>query len=123
MHAAALTDDETFMELNGSQSGRKTSISVHTLDILSVNELLDSIRGALPGMWRKTTPKGLKMKKFIEGPDGTLIQDISYVAEVAWEDDQEPRSQENMKQIIDKDVRINVEKVRANSEFNRVNKD
>ncbi|KAJ6917421.1 protein SEMI-ROLLED LEAF 2 isoform X1 [Populus alba x Populus x berolinensis] len=42
MPAAALTDDETFTELNGSQSGRKTSISVHTLDILSVNELLES---------------------------------------------------------------------------------
>ncbi|KAJ6991661.1 hypothetical protein NC653_019740 [Populus alba x Populus x berolinensis] len=43
MPAAALTDDETFTELNGSQSGRKTSISVHTLDILSVNELLESV--------------------------------------------------------------------------------
>ncbi|XP_011026408.1 PREDICTED: uncharacterized protein LOC105127024 isoform X1 [Populus euphratica] len=43
MPAADLTDDETFTELNGSQSGRKTSISVHTLDILSVNELLESV--------------------------------------------------------------------------------
>lgn len=43
MPAGALTDDETFTELNGSQSGRKTSISVHTLDILSVNELLESV--------------------------------------------------------------------------------
>ncbi|KAJ6419101.1 hypothetical protein OIU84_029247 [Salix udensis] len=43
MPAAALTDDESFTELNGSQSGRKTSISVHTLDILSVNELLESV--------------------------------------------------------------------------------
>lgn len=48
------------------------------------------------------------MKKFIEGPDGTLIQDTSYVGEDAWEDDQEP-PQENMKQIIDKDVRLNAE--------------
>lgn len=46
MPAAALTDDESFTELNGSQSGRKTSISVHTLDILSVNELLESVSGA-----------------------------------------------------------------------------
>jgi len=59
-------------------------------------------------MWRNTTPKGLKMKKFIEGPDGTLIRDTSYVGEDAWEDDQEP-PQENMKQIIDKDVRLNAE--------------
>ncbi|KAJ6324916.1 hypothetical protein OIU76_012079 [Salix suchowensis] len=37
-----------------------------------------NIRKFKKGMWRKTTPKGLKMKKFIEGPDGTLIQDTSY---------------------------------------------
>ncbi|KAH8484278.1 hypothetical protein H0E87_028648 [Populus deltoides] len=41
MPAAALTDNETFTELNGSQSGPRTSISVHTLDILSVKELLE----------------------------------------------------------------------------------
>ncbi|XP_011013846.1 PREDICTED: ATP-dependent zinc metalloprotease FTSH 12, chloroplastic [Populus euphratica] len=67
-----------------------------------------NIRKFKKGMWRNTTPKGLKMKKFIEGPDGTLIQDTSYVGEDAWEDDQEP-PQENMKQIIDKDVRLNAE--------------
>jgi len=48
MPAAALTDNETFTELNGSQSGPRTSISVHTLDILSVKELLEPVRGALP---------------------------------------------------------------------------
>lgn len=67
-----------------------------------------NIRKFKKGMWRNTTPKGLKMKKFIEGPDGTLIQDTSYVGEDAWEDDQEP-PQENMNQIIDKDVRLNAE--------------
>ncbi|KAL9352025.1 hypothetical protein Peur_054705 [Populus x canadensis] len=67
-----------------------------------------NIRKFKKGMWRNTTPKGLKMKKFIEGLDGTLIQDTSYVGEDAWEDDQEP-PQENMKQIIDKDVRLNAE--------------
>lgn len=48
------------------------------------------------------------MKKFIEGLDGTLIQDTSYVGEDAWEDDQDS-PQENMKQIIDKDVRLKAE--------------
>lgn len=41
--SAALTDDEVISELNGSQSDRKTSVSVNTLDILSVNELLESV--------------------------------------------------------------------------------
>uniref|UniRef100_A0A6N2NL19 Uncharacterized protein n=1 Tax=Salix viminalis TaxID=40686 RepID=A0A6N2NL19_SALVM len=67
-----------------------------------------NIRKFKKGMWRKTTPKGLKMKKFIEGLDGTLIQDTSYVGEDAWEDDQDS-PQENMKQIIDKDVRLKAE--------------
>ncbi|KAI5558157.1 hypothetical protein BDE02_17G020900 [Populus trichocarpa] len=44
MPAAALTDDETFTELNGSQSGPRTSISIHTLDILSVKELLEPMK-------------------------------------------------------------------------------
>ncbi|EEF29339.1 protein SEMI-ROLLED LEAF 2 [Ricinus communis] len=43
MPAASLTDDETIIEANGSQSARKTSLSVNTLDILSVNDLLESV--------------------------------------------------------------------------------
>ncbi|CAL5347990.1 unnamed protein product [Camellia sinensis] len=39
----ALTDDESFPETNGSQSGRKTSLSINSLDILSVNQLLESV--------------------------------------------------------------------------------
>lgn len=53
-------------------------------------------------------PKGLKMKKFIEGPDGTLIHDGSYVGEEAWDDDPEPL-QDKVKQIIDSDVKLNAE--------------
>lgn len=60
-------------------------------------------------MWRKTTPKGLKMKKFIEGPDGTLIRDTSFVGEDAWDDDPEP-PEENIKQLIDNDVKLDAEK-------------
>lgn len=53
-------------------------------------------------------PKGLKMKKFIEGPNGTLIHDSSYVGEDAWDDD--PKSpQDTVKQIIDSDVKLNAE--------------
>lgn len=59
-------------------------------------------------MWRKTTPKGLKLKKFIESPDGTLVHDSSFVGEDAWEDDTE-RSQDNIKEIIDHDVKLNTE--------------
>ncbi|KAI8003821.1 hypothetical protein LOK49_LG08G02078 [Camellia lanceoleosa] len=39
----ALTNDESFPEPNGSQSGRKTSLSSNSLDILSVNQLLESV--------------------------------------------------------------------------------
>lgn len=41
---AALTDEEALTEHNGSQSDRKTSLSINTLDVLSVNELLESVR-------------------------------------------------------------------------------
>ncbi|XP_022760830.1 uncharacterized protein LOC111307029 [Durio zibethinus] len=44
MPLAAITDEEeAFPEANGSQSDRKTSFSISTLDVLSVNELLDSV--------------------------------------------------------------------------------
>lgn len=39
----ALTDEEAFPEIDGSQSDRKTSLSINTLDILSVNQLLESV--------------------------------------------------------------------------------
>ena len=53
-------------------------------------------------------PKGLKMKKFIEGPDGTHVHDSSYVGEDAWDDDLE-RPQDSVKQINDSDVKLNAE--------------
>ncbi|XAR48715.1 hypothetical protein NMG60_11031619 [Bertholletia excelsa] len=43
MQLDAMTDEEAFPEANGSQSGRKTSLTVNSLDILSVNQLLDSV--------------------------------------------------------------------------------
>nr|QKY65103.1 FTSH protease 12 [Passiflora contracta] len=70
-----------------------------------------NIRRFKKGLWRKTTPKGLKMKKFLEGPDGLLIHDASYVGEDAWEDDPiTPES--NVRQIIDSDSRLSAEEKR-----------
>lgn len=59
-------------------------------------------------MWRKTTPKGLKLKKFVEGPDGTLIHDSSFVGENAWEDDGD-KTQNSVKQIIEQDTKLKTE--------------
>ncbi|KAH0874443.1 hypothetical protein HID58_071805 [Brassica napus] len=59
-------------------------------------------------MWRKTTPKGLKLKRFIEAPDGTLVHDSSYVGENAWDDDLET-TEGSLKKIIDRNARIQTE--------------
>ncbi|KAK1589407.1 hypothetical protein Q3G72_033695 [Acer saccharum] len=67
-----------------------------------------NIRKFKKSVWRKTAPKGLKLKKFIEGPDGTLIHDISHVGEDAWVDDPEP-PQDSVKQVIDNNVRLSAE--------------
>lgn len=64
-----------------------------------------NIRRFKKGIWRKTMPKGLKIKKFIAGPGGMLIQDNSYVGEDAWDDDPEP-SQDAVTNIIDKDTNL-----------------
>ncbi|XP_057453305.1 ATP-dependent zinc metalloprotease FTSH 12, chloroplastic [Lotus japonicus] len=65
-----------------------------------------NIRRFEKGMWKRTMPKGLKMKKLIERPDGTLVHDTTYVGEDAWEDDQET-PEEHVKQIIKDDERLN----------------
>ncbi|KAL6987571.1 hypothetical protein U1Q18_013316 [Sarracenia purpurea var. burkii] len=59
-------------------------------------------------VWRKTTPRGLKLKKLIESPDGTLIHDDSYVGEDAWDDDPE-LPQDNVRGIIENDAELNAE--------------
>lgn len=43
MGPPSLIDEETISDANGSQSGRKTSLSINSLDILSVNQLLESV--------------------------------------------------------------------------------
>lgn len=60
-------------------------------------------------MWRKTTPKGMKIRKFIEGPDGKLVRDSSYVGEDAWDDDSE-LPQDNVRQIVESDASLNAGK-------------
>ncbi|KAK4838183.1 hypothetical protein QYF36_011693 [Acer negundo] len=67
-----------------------------------------NIRKFKKSVWRKKAPKGLKLKKFIEGPDGTLIHDSSYVGEDAWVDDPEP-PKDSVKQVIDKNIRLSAE--------------
>ncbi|KAJ1404696.1 P-loop containing nucleoside triphosphate hydrolase, partial [Sesbania bispinosa] len=67
-----------------------------------------NIRRFKKGMWKKTMPKGLKMKKLIERPDGTVVHDTTYVGEDAWEDDQEA-PEKHVKQIIEDDERLNKE--------------
>ncbi|XP_058094146.1 protein SEMI-ROLLED LEAF 2 [Magnolia sinica] len=43
MPTGSFTDDDAFPEVSGSQSDRKTSLSTNALDILSVNQLLESV--------------------------------------------------------------------------------
>ncbi|XP_044466327.1 protein SEMI-ROLLED LEAF 2-like isoform X1 [Mangifera indica] len=43
MPLAVLTDEEAFTEAFGSQSDRKTSLSINSHDVLSVDELLESV--------------------------------------------------------------------------------
>ncbi|KAJ0982353.1 hypothetical protein J5N97_010608 [Dioscorea zingiberensis] len=66
-----------------------------------------NIRKVKKSLWRKKLPKGLIVKKFIEGPGGTLVQDKSYVGEDAWEDDLEPSSQVMSK--IEQDTMLSLE--------------
>ncbi|KAL5990945.1 hypothetical protein ACLOJK_011851 [Asimina triloba] len=43
MPKGSLSDDDTFAETSGNQSDRKTSLSTNTYDVLSVNQLLESV--------------------------------------------------------------------------------
>lgn len=61
------------------------------------------------GLWRKTTPKGLKLKKLIEEPDGTITRDSSYVGEDAWDDDDVETPINYEKQTIKYDRELSAE--------------
>lgn len=71
-----------------------------------------NIRKLKKGMWRKTMPKGLKIKKFVEGSNRTMIYDSTYIGEDAWEDDIE-HPLENTKGIIDGDASLNTDAKKA----------
>ncbi|XP_010537801.1 PREDICTED: ATP-dependent zinc metalloprotease FTSH 12, chloroplastic [Tarenaya hassleriana] len=68
----------------------------------------DNIERFKKGIWRKTTPKGLKLRRFIEGPDGTFVHDSSYVGERAWDEETEA-TEGSIKQIIDSSDRLKAE--------------
>ena len=59
------------------------------------------------------------MKKFIERPDGTIVHDSSFVGEDAWDDDPE-LPQENIKQILDSDVKLKPEEKKELKEELRI---
>ncbi|GJR61680.1 ATP-dependent zinc metalloprotease FTSH 12, chloroplastic [Tanacetum coccineum] len=87
-------------------------VSQSYMDALIPEPTPANIRKYKKGLWRKSMPKGLKMKKFIEGPEGTLIHDSSYVGEDAWDDeddDESTVSKDKLKEIIDRDGRLNTE--------------
>ncbi|KAI4365995.1 hypothetical protein MLD38_021926 [Melastoma candidum] len=67
-----------------------------------------NVRRFKKGVWRKNIPKGLKMKKFVEGPNGTIIHDQSFVGEDAWDDD-DYSPHENIKQMIACDSKLKSE--------------
>ncbi|PWA35819.1 AAA+ ATPase domain-containing protein [Artemisia annua] len=89
-----------------------TQVSQAYMDALIPDPTPANIRKYKKGLWRKSMPKGLKMKKFIEGPEGTLIHDTSYVGEDAWDDEDDDDatvSKNKVKEIIDRDGRLNTE--------------
>ncbi|EPS74203.1 hypothetical protein M569_00544, partial [Genlisea aurea] len=78
------------------------------MDALIPDPTPANIRKFKQGMWRNTTPKGLKLKRFVEGPDGTLVHDSSFVGENAWDDGAE-KAQESLEKLIENDPILNEE--------------
>ncbi|KAK1387918.1 ATP-dependent zinc metalloprotease FTSH 12, chloroplastic [Heracleum sosnowskyi] len=68
-----------------------------------------NVRRYKKGLWRKTTPKGLKLKKFIEESDGTITHDSSYVGEDAWDEDDVETPINHEKQTIKYDGELSAE--------------
>ncbi|KAL6201832.1 hypothetical protein ACLB2K_025544 [Fragaria x ananassa] len=87
------------------QDGRRRELTEAYMEAVVPEPSPSNVRKLKKSMWRKTTPKGLRMKKFIEGPDGTLVHDSSYVGEDAW-DDEPQLPQDNVKQFIDSDIKL-----------------
>lgn len=50
----------------------------------------------------------MKLKRFIEGPDGTLVHDTSYVGDKAWDEDLDT-TEGSLRQIIDRNAKLQAE--------------
>ncbi|KAL6514041.1 ATP-dependent zinc metalloprotease FTSH 12, chloroplastic [Orobanche hederae] len=79
------------------------------MDALIPEPTPTNVRRFKQGLWRKSTPKGLKLKRFVEGPDGTLLHDNDFAGENAWEDDA-GRPQDSINEIIEHDPKLNEDK-------------
>ncbi|KAH6787857.1 FTSH protease 12 [Perilla frutescens var. hirtella] len=86
----------------------KKELAEAYMDALIPEPTPTNVKKFKQGVWRKATPKGMKLKRFVEGPDGTLVHDTSFVGENAWEDDAE-NAQRSMKEIIQQDPKLNME--------------
>nr|XP_043629710.1 ATP-dependent zinc metalloprotease FTSH 12, chloroplastic [Erigeron canadensis] len=108
---AVVSCQRIYMAVRGPFVDRQAKeISEAYMDALIPEPTPINVRKYKKGLWRKSMPKGLKMKKFIEGPEGTLINDTSYIGEDAWdEDDDAMPSKDKINEIIDSDVRFNTE--------------
>ncbi|XP_073006112.1 ATP-dependent zinc metalloprotease FTSH 12, chloroplastic isoform X1 [Typha latifolia] len=95
-----------FTSIMGHQ--RRRELTEAYMEALIPEPSPTNVRKFKKSIWRKTMPKGLKMKKFVEGPGGTLVQDTSYVGEDAWEDDQET-SENTVNKMIENDTRLSIE--------------
>ncbi|XP_068656119.1 ATP-dependent zinc metalloprotease FTSH 12, chloroplastic [Aristolochia californica] len=95
----------TFTNPRLDQRGKKELTEAYMEALIPVPSPVN-VKRFKKSLWRKTMPKGLKLQKFIEGPDGALIHDNTYVGEDAWEDDKDS-SQENVMSLIESDSRLN----------------
>ncbi|XP_020574071.1 ATP-dependent zinc metalloprotease FTSH 12, chloroplastic [Phalaenopsis equestris] len=93
---------------NAYQQSRKELTEAY-MEALIPEPTAANVKMFKKGMWRKTMPKGLIVKKFTKGLGGTYIQDNSYVGEDAWDDDIET-SQGVVSGIFDKDTRLSHDK-------------
>lgn len=86
----------------------KRELAEAYMDVLIPEPTPINVKRFKQGLWRKATPKGMKLKRFVEGPDGALVHDTSFAGESAWEDDAD-KAQESIKEIIQHDPRLNTE--------------
>ncbi|CAN6444018.1 unnamed protein product [Victoria cruziana] len=115
---AAFSFHKTYLALrllDGHQKRRQSAEAYMEALIPEPSEV--NIRKFKKSMWRKTMPKGLIIKKYIEGPDGMLLHDNAYVGERAWEDEPEA-SPGTIAEVIDSETNMKAEeKVKLKEEL------